>query len=1156
MRHDNGRFSYSPTDLANFVACRHKTTLDRSLAEGRVPRPTWEPPLATVLRARGDAHERRYIDELRTGGLSVVDLSVDRADGRARDLMVSATIDAMRAGIDVIVQAPLGAGRWFGYADVLRKVPGSSAWGDWHYEVHDTKLSRETRGGTILQLCAYTEIVAGIQGRTPDRLHVVTPAAREAYRVATVSAFYRALKQEFDAFVDVLPPTYPDPVEHCDVCRWWSVCNARRRQDDHLSFVAGMGRRHRYELEARDVRTLAACAALPVPLEFLPARGSKEVYERLGHQARLQAEQRATGERRYELLAIDPAFGLCRLPEPRPGDLFLDLEGDPYGRPSLATESGATGREYLFGLGRVDERGDFIYEARWAFTDDDERAAFAWVIAEILRAIVSDPEVHVYHYAPYEPTAFKRLMGRYVSCEAEMDQLLRDGRFVDLYAVVRQALRAGVESYSIKQMEPYYGFRRDVDLERAGDERHLVEIALETGDIASITAAVRATVEGYNKDDCRSTCDLRVWLEALRASAIVAGAQIPRPLRPTADVPERVRDRQRRVDEVRARLLAAMPVLSDEQADDERARQLLAYLLDWQYREDKVAWWEYYRLRDLPPEELADEPAALTGLTYIERADVILHKTTRRPTGSVVDRYAYPFQETDIRRGQTLNIAGDDRAFGTVERVDRVARIVDVKKGPQTANLHPSTVFAHDGVPPDTPARSLARIADRVTGGDTSVDRAAWDLLSRRPPRICGVDLPHVVARPDETMTNVAVRLACDLDAGVLPIQGPPGTGKTFTGARMICALVERGGRVGVTGTSHKVIRNLLDAAAAAAADLGLTVRIGQKIGEHDDDESGSIVTFRANQTAYAALQHREIDVLGGTAWLWSDEALAGAVDVLFVDEAGQMSLANTVAAAPAARSLVLLGDPQQLEQPQKGSHPDGVGVSALQHVLGRDETMPADRGIFLPTTWRLAPAVCAFTSELFYEGKLASRAGLEHQVIAGSRSWDGAGLRLVEVVHAGCRNVSDQEAAVVVRVVEDLLAPGVTWTNASGDAAPLTSRDILVVAPYNAHVVRLQERLDGLGVRVGTVDRFQGQEAPVVIYSMATSHPADAPRGMEFLYSLNRLNVATSRARCLCILVASPQLFEPDCHTPRQMRLANALCRYRELAIPIVTTG
>jgi uncharacterized protein len=335
---------------------------------------------------------------------------------------------------------------------------------------------------------------------------------------------------------------------------------------------------------------------------------------------------------------------------------------------------------------------------------------------------------------------------------------------------------------------------------------------------------------------------------------------------------------------------------------------------------------------------------------------------------------------------------------------------------------------------------------------------------------------------------------------------------------------------------------------AERAAQENIAIRCGHKC-SGDLGPAGDIVEYGDNTNALNALRAGQVHVLGGTVWLWARDESMDIVDVLVVDEAGQMQLANVIAASGAANSLVLLGDPQQLEQPQKGSHPDGTEVSALAHILQEQKVIPADRGIFLPETWRMAPPICGYCSEVFYESKLKPRAGLEAQRLAGTTIFDGSGLWRVDVEHEGNTNESPEEVEAVARIVETLLGTKAKWIDREGKEKRMSASDILVVAPYNRHVRRLGERLASRKVKVGTVDKFQGQEAPVVIYSMASSSPSDASRGMEFLYSLNRLNVATSRARCATILVASPKLYEPECRSPRQMKLANGLCRYAEMA-------
>jgi uncharacterized protein len=384
----------------------------------------------------------------------------------------------------------------------------------------------------------------------------------------------------------------------------------------------------------------------------------------------------------------------------------------------------------------------------------------------------------------------------------------------------------------------------------------------------------------------------------------------------------------------------------------------------------------------------------------------------------------------------------------------------------------------------------------------------------------------------------------------VLPIQGPPGSGKTYTGARMICELVRHGSKVGITGTSHKVIGNLLRAVLAAAApdEEDVDIRPIQKgdPGQVLDDDR--VVHANKAETIRDALDNGQANVAAGTTWLWASEKMIGAVDVLFVDEAGQISLANVIATSTATRSIVLLGDPQQLDQPMQGSHPPGADRSALAHVLDGASTIEPDRGLFLERTWRLHPALCAFTSEVFYDGRLEPEGHLAAQALrVPIELVDGVGPRLLATPTVGADNESPVEAAAIADLAWRLVRDG-SWVNADGVSTHLTWNDVLVVAPFNAQVGAIQ-RLLPREARVGTVDKFQGQEAPISLYSMTTSSPELAPRGMDFLYSRNRLNVATSRARCVTVVVASPDLLRVRARTPEQMRLANAFCRFVELA-------
>jgi uncharacterized protein len=1148
MQLRDGRPTYFATDLTSFLGCRHLTTLERLAALRLARRPSFDDPMLELLRERGLEHERAYVESLAAGGKRVVEIDAQGPDAFA------ATLAAMHEGADAVVQARLEHGAWAGVADVLLRVPGEvdrRGEAAFLYEPVETKLARETRGATLIQLCLYAELLAELQGAPPEVLRVVVPGRDfepERYRFAEFRAYFRLVRRDFEAELARPAPaslegarTYPEPVPHCDVCSWYPVCEERWRRDDHLSLVAGLRRMHRKELAHLGVTTLAELARLPLPLARRPARGSAAALERAREQARLQHEARTSGRPTFELLPIEDRHGLAALPAPSPHDVFLDLEGD------RLSEGGF---DYLFGWAFRGPDGRVRYESLWALSPAEEKAAFERFVDLVVGLRRRDPGVHVYHYAPYEPTAFKRLMGKYATRADELDELLRAEVFVDLYSVVRRGLRAGVESYSIKRLEPLYGLVREVDLRRVSRLLRAVELAVARKDGASVTPEVREAVRGYNRDDCLSALALRDWLETLRAAEEERrGAPIPRRPPPDSAPGEVLGERLARVRAVSDALTAGLPV---ERGEEEQATWILAQLLEWHRREDKVDWWEYFRLRDLPGDELQGEPAAIAGLELERRLG-----TTKR--GAVVDRYRFPPQDTDVRAGDTLYEPGVERrtSFATVQAMDLAGRTVDLRKGRAAAGSHPGALFRHEVVTNDDAAEALLRLGEWVR--DHGLDapgphRAARDLLLRRNPRL----LPGAPLRlPGERSSASARRAVLALDDGVLAIQGPPGSGKTYTGARMIVDLVRAGKKVGVTAVSHKVIRNLLDEVVEAAAEAGETVRCLQRVQAASSAPNPAIHEVTSAPKAVAHVLGSAppggagvppFAVFGGTAWLWSRPDLAEAVDVLFVDEAGQMSLANVLACAQGARSLVLLGDPQQLEQPQKASHPDGSERSALEHLLEGHDTMPEERGLLLRETWRLHPTLCAFTSELFYEGKLSPQPSLAAQRLGGPTPFAGAGLFHVPVAHEGNQNRSPEEAERVAEIVTGLVAPGVTFTDAKGETRPLDLDDVLVVAPYNAQVSEIAARLPG--ARVGTVDKFQGQEAPVVVYSMATSSAEEAPHGMEFLYSRHRLNVATSRARCTCILVGSPKVFEPECRTPAQMRMANAFCAYLAAAV------
>jgi predicted RecB family nuclease len=1138
MKISTGQVRFSASDLSNHLACRHLTTLDLEVARGRRTEPDWAAPDLKVIQELGLRHEAAYLAHLSQQGLTVENLGhIDHKDEKR---LLAETLALMERGAEVIAQGALRDGGWFGRPDVLRRVEKPSGRWAWSYEVADTKLARETKATTILQLSLYSELLGKIQGTMPEFLWVVPPRtgfAGEKYRVAEYAAYYRYVRNRLLETVGegADQQTYPEPVEHCNICRWFKECDTRRRADDHLSLVAGIRRQQRDQFEEWNRETMAKLAVLPIPLVERPKHGARAGYERAREQARVQVEGRTEKKLVHEALPVAAGIGFCRLPEPSADDMFLDLEGDPF--------VGEQGLQYLFGFAFLNADGEWSYGKRWALNRDEEKRGFEWLVDEIMRRRAAHPKMHVYHFGAYEPGALKRLMGMYATREDEIDRMLRAGVLVDLHQTFKQSTRASVEEYSLKKIEAFYGFERRTPLDLSRAAMRYVEHRLELGRLEEeIPAKFRETLEGYNREDCVSTGKLRDWLEEERGKVVEEGASVPRFVDGDEKASEELDERQKRVAALVAKLLDGIPADSSERTEEEQAKWLLAQLLDWHRRENKATYWEGYRLADLDDHDLLEERAGLAGLQFVERVAV----ERKIPT----DRYSFEKQETEARIGKDLYSKAEK--FGCVVAMDAARRTIDVKKTRKTADLHPTALYAWERpFHVKEHAEALFRIGEFVARNGVDAAgrfRAGRDLLLRRRPRLAGSGT--LEARAGEEVKNTACRIASTLEDSVFAIQGPPGAGKTFTGARMICDLVKSGKKIGVTALSHKVIRHLLEEVAAAGKEMKTRgLRCWQRTDEEGPTRDISIA--QDNEEALAALDDGKANVLGGTSWLWTPEVAFETVDVLFIDEAGQMSLADVLAVSQAAKSIVLIGDPQQLERPLKGSHPDGAEKSALEHLLNGRKTIAADMGFLLPETWRLHPKVCEFTSEMFYEGRLVSRDFLRNRVIEGHGWLRGAGLWFVPVEHEGSRNSSTEEVDVVARIVEGLLKPEVKWFGNVGNPRCLKEEeDILIVAPYNAQVSDLLLRLPR--IRIGTVDKFQGQEAPVVIYSLTTSSPEEAPRGMEFLYSLNRLNVATSRAMTAVIVVGNPRLFEPECRTPRQMQLANALCAYREMAMEI----
>ena len=1120
-----GRVLYSASDLAAAARCEYALLRSFDAKLGRGPAVSGDDELLSRTSELGDQHEQRHLDALRRDSEVTV---IGRPDYTLPGLTAAAdqTLRAIERRAPVIFQAAMFDGRFVGFADFLLLEDGESPEEGPRYRLRDTKLARSVKVEALLQLAAYVDTLtaAGVPV-APEVDLVLGDGAIVSYPVDELLPVYRprraALQRLLDDHLagDAAVAWEDESVRACFRC---ADCEQEVRARDDLLLVAGMRVSQRARLFDAGITTVGELAAHEGPVAELSPR----TVGALTAQARLQIADRADGKPPYRLVDPQP---LMVLPDADKGDLFFDFEGDP-----LWTVDGHEwGLEYLWGVLTVADE----FSPLWAHTRADERAALVAFLDLVRKRRRRYPGMHIYHYAAYEKSTLLRLAGRYGVGENDVDELLREGVLVDLYPLVRKSIRVGTENYSIKSLEPLYMGNElrdgEVTTATASITEYARYCALRDAGRADDAATVLKEIEEYNRYDCRSTRRLRDWLVA---RAIECGVPPRGPVPVDGAKPDAVE-----VDAVERRLLKFAGDGVEARTPEQTAVALIAAAKGFHKREDKPFWWGHFDRVNNPVEEWADS----SGVFLVDGHEIAedwhqpprARKPQRRLTlrGEIatggLDREMYALYDPPAPAG--LSDDPDRRGYAVVsvadcDNVEAPTEVTVVERQPKGGDVFTQVPFALTPGPPISTkplAESIAATAQDVADALPRLrPDAMTDLLLRRAPRTrSGAALPDTGA----VVADITSALL-DLDSSYLAVHGPPGTGKTFTAAQVIASLVvDHGWRVGVVAQAHAVVENLFAGILRAGVD-------GARMAKKLNSVTGGWTEITNPQFADFIAGH-EGCVVGGTAWDFAsaNKVPADSLDLLVVEEAGQFSLANTIAVARASRNLLLLGDPQQLPQVSQGTHPEPVDGSALAWLVDGHHTLPPQRGYFLDRSYRMHPEVCRGVSRLSYDNRLHS-----HVDVTAARRLDSVapGIRTLAVDHRGNATDSPEEAAAIVAALRDLV--GTPWTDEDG-TRPLGQDDVLVVTPYNAQVVLVRRHLDAAGysdVRVGTVDKFQGQQAPVVFLSMTASSIDDVPRGIAFLLNRNRLNVAVSRAKYLAVIVRSAQLTDYLPGTPDRL--------------------
>jgi predicted RecB family nuclease len=1135
MKKASGRIIYSPSDLVRYVASPFASWMDRYYLENpKAVTPDEETEDQKLIARTGDEHERTILEEFKASGAGVAEIPKDYAATAC-----SETLSAIKRRAPIIYQAALENDRFAGFADFLLLDASD------RYQLWDTKLARSPKPYYAIQLCCYSEMFAATTGEDmPKKFGVILGTKEKVeFRVEDFIHYYRQVKARFlemqDGFTGNLADC-PEPLPGANHGRWTSHAEEFFDDNDHLVRVAGITVGQIKKLKGAGISTMAALAA---------ASGAQipklavESLEKLVAQARLQCatrEDRAKASNapaRYEILSQvgtnGEPVGLAALPTAHPADIFFDMEGYP-----LA----AGGLEYLFGaISVAPKTGSLDFHDWWAHDREQEKLAFEGFIDWAHKRWKENRGMHIYHYASYEVNAVSRLSTRHDTRQDEVDDLLRANVFVDLHKTVRHGLRIGEDGYSLKSIEHLYRPKRSTGVSTAIDS--IVQYAHWLGSMQSPDwkeSAILKGIRDYNEDDCKSTLELSRWLRKIAAEHGISFAQ-PATSGTSSELSAK---------ELPPAVIARQEAVANLRRQTDALSGSLADLVDFHRREEKPMWWRMFDRAEATSEELRDDSGCIQGVEAVGTPTTEKH--------SLIQAYRFdPSQECKLAADgrTTVMFAHNIEAKFTPTALDTDEGTLQLKIGKKSLNEKLGGSFPQRGslipyefVPAAAIQAALTDVAVKHLSKELHAPISA--LLSRSAP-------VTILQDRGEGTIDAAIRVASSMAGGCLVVQGPPGTGKTYTAAEVITALLATGKKVGVASNSHKAIVNLLISCGDAAKKSGATLR-GIKVGGEAEgplfSDNPSLHHVESNKDARAAYAG---GVVGGTAWLFTLPEWEGVLDFLFIDEAGQVSLANAIAMARSAGNIVLLGDQMQLEQPIQGTHPGDAGLSSLQYAL-KDlnaskpdspvfhAVVPKDYGLFLGESRRMHPSVCRFISEIVYEGRLGSHPDcIKQQIIVPPKMahlvTKDSGVLFISVEHDGNIQQSDEEVEQVQAIYEEML--GRPYTASDGTTRPLALEDFLFIAPYNAQVRALQAALPD-GARVGSVDKFQGQEAPVCILSLCSSYGEYGSRGLAFILDRNRINVAISRAQCLAVVVADPRIARADASSIGEMMLLNLFCK------------
>lgn len=1136
MRFYDHQMTFSPTDLVRFFESEFSSymdhfekiiseTLRKELGVHRDPLD----PLYSLIIEMGNKHEKNMISEIEKTK-SVIKIKTDRSN---RNASIEQTLSAMKEGAENIYQAAIQKDIIFGYADLIVKTKGKSLLGDHYYIPYDFKLSRNPKPTALIQLCCYCDILRSLQGVLPPSFIVITKdGSSHSFKTDDFFYFYQFLKKQFLSYHSHFSTEHiPIPSKTANHKDWSTFARKRLHTLNDISLIAGIRSVHIELLRKKGINTLSEF----IQKKDLNIKGiPKTTLRILTDQARIQLDSIGQTKPKFKLLPHKgERRGLELLPKENSADVFFDMEGYPL--------LGKEGLEYLYG-NAIEE--DQKYISFWAANEQEEANTFKKWLDWVYERWQQNPGMHIYHYGHYEISTIKRLMGKYGIGEQKIDDMLRNSVFIDLHRIVTQSLRIGVSSYSIKEVEKLYAQKRATDIQYGGHAAYLFSQFLNSNDEMEKSPFL-AEIKTYNQEDCFSLQKLCQFLWNLQKTHNIPYIPLQEEESPKHKPKNIKKECQEKAQELLKRVPFPKRNLHVSQVEqDLYISNILAHLLEFHIREDKPGWWDYFLRLDMKEEEMLEDRSTIVSCSLVS---------------SSYGKYKIQFevdQEISFDIGSTVSIL-ENNIWDTYTILDidllngflvlkpnkyhnipsdKKFTLISEKNDFYKKNIFSSILKTANHFSPQRPYLGLKK--------------CIHDLLLKQSPDISNPK-GALISDNNQLLKEVS-SFILNLKNSVSCIQGPPGCGKTYTAAHIILKLIKEQKRIGITANSHKSILNILK---TINDQEKISFKCQKVIDSRNQTEEKLFLKDIPIESTTSNEVNPKAQLVGGTTFFFSRPNQESMYDYLFVDEASQVSLANIVAAARATKNIILIGDQNQLDQPIQSSHPGESGLSALTYYTDGNTTISKDKGVFLPVSYRMHPSICNFISRRFYNGKLKPHSTTTHQKIIfpnppkekdlqlanQKSSLPKSGLCFIPVEHSGNTHSSVEEAKVTAYIYQKLLKA--QWIDQKKATKPITPHDILIVSPYNFQVACLKKEIKIEEARIGTVDKFQGQEAPVCILSLASSTIHSAPRGISFLFNKNRLNVALSRARCLSIIVGSKNLVDTSVFSIPNLQLMNLWC-------------